>query len=268
MIQVELVFIVLTFRNEKDLIQLLESIKRQVFVPYKVVVVNSYYDEETKSLIEQIALQNSCDFINVPNKGYGAGNNTGIKHANSNYDYRFLVVCNPDTEILEFDFQSIRNMDNNIIAPDIVTLNKAKQNPFRLLDNKLLDFIKYYSFKTHRYRMVYIDVIVNKIAQLFLKTLNSLNKRNYNRVYSCHGSFFIIGKKAIEKLGQLYNEKMFLFAEEDHLAKLAKSRNINIIMIHSLKILHKEDGSMGLITEKKWSLIRQSYMEYYEYWYN
>lgn len=266
--KIDIVFIVLTFRNHEDLKQLLKSIDSKVHVPYKVVVVNSYYDEESKLIIENISKENNCDFINVTNNGYGAGNNAGIKYVNENYVYKFISICNPDTEIVEFNYKKIRNFDNEIIAPHIVTLNDIKQNPFRVIDIKLLDKLKYQAFKKRKYKTIYIDIIINKLAKILVEIYHLLIKRSsIYPIYSCHGSFLLISRKAIDKLGEIYNERMFLFSEEDHLAKLAKRNKVRTVMIPSIKILHKEDGSINLSSVKKWDSIRQSYIEYYKHWY-
>ena len=67
----DFVFVVLVYRNTQDLKDFFSSLN----IPNsKVVVVNSFYNDETKSEFEQIAIDNGADFLNVENKGYGYGN--------------------------------------------------------------------------------------------------------------------------------------------------------------------------------------------------
>lgn len=73
-------FVVLVYRNSADLYDFIISVK-QNFTNYKIVVVNSYYDNESLKVIEDIAISNDCEFINVANKGYSYGNNLGIGYA-------------------------------------------------------------------------------------------------------------------------------------------------------------------------------------------
>ena len=92
----DFVFVVLVYRNTKDLEDFFCSLK----VPYsKVVVVNSFFDDKTEQEFQSIAQRNRADFISVPNKGYGFGNNTGCRYALENYKFKYLVISNADIEI-------------------------------------------------------------------------------------------------------------------------------------------------------------------------
>ncbi|MEC0132117.1 glycosyltransferase family 2 protein [Paenibacillus odorifer] len=266
--EADIVFIVLVFRNDKDLIDLIKSVNLKIKTTYKIVVVNSYYDEASKQTIEKVATKYNCDFINVPNRGYGSGNNKGIQFATENYKFEFVVICNPDTEIIKFNYRDLAGKEKNIIAPEIITLQNNKQNPFRLINSKLLDSIKYAAFKRKKYKLIYIDIVINKLAKIFVRKYNNLiNKKEYG-IYSCHGSFLIIGREAMRVLGELYNEEMFLFSEEDHVAKLAMKKNIVTLMNSNIQILHKEDGSVKFIDSKIMDMIGESFIKYYEYWYS
>ena len=128
------VFVILVYRNSDDLISCLRSIEDNV-ENYRVIIVNSYFDEYTKNQVEMIAKSNKCDFLNVKNNGYGAGNNRGIEFVCKNYEFEYVIVSNPDIII-----DSMLGSPNvfagmDIIAPKIVTLNRKNQNPILVLDN-------------------------------------------------------------------------------------------------------------------------------------
>ena len=65
----------------------------------------------------------------------------------------------------------------------------------------------------------------------------------------------------------LFNEKMFLMNEEAHLAKKAKLSNITTKYVKDIVIDHKEDGSMSLEYKNEFPLLKQSFIEFYLYWY-
>ena len=94
----DFVFVVLTYRNTKDLSSFFIN---NTITDSKVIVVNSFYDESTEVEFQKISNENMADFINVENLGYGNGNNTGIEFAINNYEFKFLIISNPDVLIIK-----------------------------------------------------------------------------------------------------------------------------------------------------------------------
>lgn len=259
--RLNVVFVILTYRNSDDLSGFIQSVKRECRYNYKIICVNSFYDSKSKEEIEKICINNDVDFLNIENKGYGYGNNQGINFANSNYNFDYLVISNPDIEIKKFSLEKISQ--NEVIAPKIITLRGIKQNPFRLLSNSYIEKMKYNDFKNNKKLFILLDIVFNKIARTVYNTIN-LN----GVVYSCHGSFMILGKKVIDKIdNKLFNDKIFLFTEEDHVAKLMKKNNIKIRYTNNIEVLHKEDGSVKYLDKEIEKITRNSYIEYYNYWY-
>ncbi len=76
------IFVVLVYRNTGDLEDLTKNLGEKFESgKYRVIVVNAYFDDDTKSESERISNECDADFINVPNKGYSYGNNRGIEYA-------------------------------------------------------------------------------------------------------------------------------------------------------------------------------------------
>jgi len=261
----DFIFVVLCYRNIHDLQKFINS-ANELEDTFKIIVVNSYFDDETKEYLQEIALNNNCDFINVPNKGYGAGNNTGIEHAQSNYEFEYIVVCNPDIELINFSQEYFRNKKDYIIAPDIRTLTGKPQNPFIDSSNKFVEWIEYHGYRYQSKFLLYSGFGINKIFREVSNVLWKMTRKR-REIYASHGSCVIFGKDALKKLGRPYDENMFLFCEEFHLAKLAESKGVTTIMMSELKILHKEDGSVVFIGDKAFGLQAKSYIYYYENWY-
>lgn len=257
---------VLTYRNTKDLLNFISVTNKRVQFSYKIVVVNSFYDEESRNDFYQIAKKNNCDFLNVDNKGYGYGNNRGINFAKEKYTFDFLIVSNPDIEIINFPIESLIGLEDCLIAPSIKTLTGKKQNPFYYSNIKLVDFLKYYSCLKRSKIYAYVGIIINKIYRETGLLFDTLFKRKRRKIFAAHGSFIVFGFKALNKLKTVYNEQMFLFHEENHLAKLAHSKKIDTYMVPEIKVLHKEDGSVGLESEKMSKYGRESFIIYYESW--
>lgn len=254
----DFILVVLVYRNTEDLKTFFKSFKLQ---NSKVIVVNSYYNDATKTEFEKTANRNGADFLNVENKGYGYGNNRGCEYALEHYDYKYLIISNADIEIVKLSLDDL-NDDNSIIAPDIITLTGKHQNPFMPYSNKRMDKIKYFAYKHDVKWLVLFCCVLTKMQRIYYYTCKKLG-----RIYAAHGSFVIIPNSAMVKMFPIYNERMFLFTEEEHLAKLAIKCNIRIMYKPNIKIRHKEDGSTSFLSGT-YHYSKESYLEFFEYWIN
>lgn len=263
--KVNKVFVVLTYRNTNDLKTFLIE---NSFTDSKIIIVNSFYDAISKAEFEEIALKNDCDFINVENRGYGAGNNAGVAFALENYDFEHLIICNPDVKINKFNDSFLRKIGTRVIlAPEIKTKTGKDQNPF---------IINYSYF----FRWLYYKAVTNKLTFLkyFIYAVNGLIRRAFvkcvtwfgldkARVYSCHGSFFIIGKQALSELAPLYYEEMFLYHEEHFLAKKTAIKQIPIYFVPKhFSIKHYEDGSTFFNNQIMNDYLDDSYIKYFKFY--
>ena len=99
-IDVEIVFVVLVYRNIDDLQNFIINTKSKVKCNYKIIVIDAKYSDEVSKDIENICFQNKLVYIQIDNKGYGYGNNVGIEYANNMYEYKYIIICNPDVEFI------------------------------------------------------------------------------------------------------------------------------------------------------------------------
>jgi GT2 family glycosyltransferase len=243
----KIVFIILTYRNTDDILDLIDSIKEKLpsQCNYECVIVNSYYDEETKNKIEKIANDNSYVFINCENRGYSYGNQLGIKYAKDNIDYDFLVIANPDTVIKSFDAKVLSTCSNAIIAPSITNLRNRKQNPMLTRFSRTSYKLMYRGVKYGKSISFNIGRVINLFNRKFLLLLRQIVPHKKVKVFQPHGSFIIFSKEALNKLDhEPFDNNMFLFGEEGVLSFKAKEKQIPIYYEKGIKILHKEDGSM------------------------
>lgn len=258
------VFIVLTYRNTSDIKDFLKSLGEH-FDDYKVIIVNSYYDDISMKIIEDIANEYDCVFLNVPNKGYGYGNNRGIEYCEKHYDYEFLIISNPDIVIIKntLDFQQYISKEI-VIAPRITTLSGKKQNPYWVFDNFLAEYFIYLGYKRKKCLLLYTGIAINKILRSLFNCIFGISRKAEAKIFAAHGSFVIFSRKTIEKMGILYDENMFLFAEEAFLAHRLKNKKVRTILVKDIEVLHKEDSSMRIAQLDLDSEIRNSVIYYYE----
>lgn len=239
------VVVVLVYRNVDDLVECISSVYKMI-PDSKIIVVNSFYDEESKAEIMSVALENNCEFINVENKGYSYGNNRGIDYARLHFAYDYLIISNPDITIGRFDEQTIdKHTEYGIIAPKIITASGRLQNPMVIRRNKISESLEYKGFKNNKRLCVVMGIGISKSMRKINTILCKRKKLPY-QIYAAHGSFVIMRSSTIDKLYPVYDEHIFLFAEEGVLAYKAKKQDIKTGQFDGIIVNHKEDGSMKL----------------------
>ena len=240
------IFVLLVYVNTEDLKDYIKSLEKFSF-SRKIIIVNSYHDDDSMNRARTIALDYDCDFINVKNRGYGAGNNSGIKHAQENYNFDYLIVSNPDMEVAKFDYDYLQSIGHGaVIGPKIITSTGKNQNPF-YVDKKRFPRAEYKFMKERNMFGYYSIIAINKIVKLLFFTKRNLLSQHESKVYAVHGSFIIFHAEALSKLGTVFDENMFLFCEEMALAEEMRIKQIPAFYTDLIEIYHKEDGSMRFL---------------------
>jgi len=257
---VKYVFVVLAFRTGRDIPAFVQSVASK-FDSYRIVVVNSFFSQQSLEEIAEIAKENDCDFIPIENKGYGYGNNVGIKYAQEHYDYEYLIVANADIEIQKADLSCL---DPDVVnAPLIRTMTGKKQNPYWACRNKLGEWLIFRGFKNHSRLCLIMGQGMNKVIRELMMFCFLHSKRQRSRVYAAHGSFLIFPKTILERISPVFDENMFLYYEEAFLARKLRQMGIGIVLQKGISILHFEDGSTKGSNLDLSPYARESFLYYY-----
>lgn len=259
-----IVFVVLVYRNTLDLKDFFLSNK---ITDTHTIVVVSHFDDETDLIFAEIAKENNADILFVPNEGYGSGNNAGVEYAIKNFSFNYLIISNADIKVRKFDIAILKQYNNCIIAPEIIASSGRKQNPSEpFKPSRFVHYLAYKAYIGNHFKLIWLYYGWCRLKRVAFNILDKFNVAS-SSVYSAHGSFVIFPYSILVKLTPLYNEKMFLMNEEGHLAKKAKESNVTTKYVKDIVIDHKEDGSMSLEYTNEFPLLKQSYLEFYQYWY-
>ena len=256
---------VVVYRNYLDLEELLNSIRMNIKEDCHVIIVNNFCDEESEKIIENIAINNGCDFIHSENNGYGAGNNIAIDFALHHYEFRYCIISNPDIIINTLSLEAIDNQQG-IIAPCITTKTGKMQNPMVVYDIPLATALVYKGLKNDSKVAFFTGLLINKMTRDLWRLQRKEKRKKFSRIYMAHGSFVIIDRESLQRLHPIYDEKMFLFAEEGLLAIKARQLGVSIWYTDLIRIFHKEDGSMKFRNDINLQL-KQSNIYVYEKYY-
>ena len=252
----ELVFVVLVYKN----VEVLQQFFASLVLPYnyRVIVVNSFCNQETEEACRALSVEYDADFISVPNKGFGAGNNVGCRYAMEHYQFRFLILSNSDIIIRDINFLSQMDDLKAVYAADVRMENGHRQNPhlpFKVgLYLKLLDL----SYRWKSNVLMNMAFAFNRILREFVVIWTKLNGGRKMKVFSAHGSFIILTYQASRVLSPIFHEEMFLYNEELYLAHRCRQLQIPIYYAPKLKVTHLE-GASSNIQSNSWENHEESY---------
>lgn len=256
------VFVVLVYRNVDDIHAFVESVRKTV-KDYKIIIVDSYFDDATSEQILHAAELYGCDYLKVENKGYGYGNNEGIAFALDHYHFDYLIVSNPDIEIHRFSLDALPQGRPLLAGPIIKTARGKYQNPYWLFKNRLAEWFIYRGYTTGNKLMSYAGFGMHKIAREFGLRIFLWSRRRIMRVFALHGSFVVFNYKLIQMLNRPYDDKIFLFSEEADLAYRFRDMRVASYVTTDISVMHKEDGSVKLSDIHENSIRKESVLYYY-----
>jgi len=252
----ELVFVVLVYRNIDVLRQFFSTLT--LSCGYRVIVVNSFFNQETEDACRALSDEYDADFISVPNKGFGAGNNRGCSYVMDHYRYRFLILSNSDVIIR--DISCLMQMEEQmaVYAADIRMENGHRQNPhlpFKVgLYLKLLDL----SYKWKSNVLMNVAFAFNRVLRELVLVWTKINGGRIIRIFSAHGSFIVMTYQASQVLNPIFHEGMFLYNEELYLAHRCRMLRIPVYYVPRLKIIHME-GASSTKQSNAWKNHEESY---------
>lgn len=110
----------------------------------------------------------------------------------------------------------------------------------------LIDKSIYIGLKKNLKLLFIFGIICNKLLRILNVTKHKILQNKVYPINCAHGSFIILSKKAITIMKPIFDEHIFLFAEENVLSIKAERNGLNICYYDNIHIKHKEDGSMKL----------------------
>lgn len=257
---VDIIFVLVNYNTEKELIDFINSLKN-INAIYELVVVNNFSDKKSLKKIKQICNSKKVVLLESENIGYGNAINKGIDFVKIHYKFKYLITSNCDIEIKEFEYKEIYKRYYNchyVIAPMIANSNFKMQNPFYRRKNNLIFFLFYLAAK-YRNRLIFRFTIL-------ISNFGRFNYTSCNIIYAAHGSFIMIPKEILNsfKNEDLFDPDIFLLCEELVFAEKIRRKGYNIIYDDNIKILHKEQASMGYLSiSKKFEIWSKSYLVFY-----
>ena len=243
--------LIIHYNDYESLKNLIDNVKDYKCLNKIIIVDNNSRDDEIikvrKLISDRIELIENKD-----NKGFSYAINVGSKRCEElGIDNIFVSNCDVIIKAekdLEKLLSYINNPDIGVIGPVIEefgTLNRGWKNPTPILDS-LMNIVG-----IHRY-------IRNKY--IFYK--DDYYKDDTTNVEVLSGCFFLIKTNVLKEIGYL-DENVFLYYEENILAKKIKNINRKLSVVNGVHIIHNHSVSIDKNVKKIRKLKIQKKSQYY-----
>lgn len=251
-------FIIVNYNDYSSTKKLIDNIKSYSCIDLILVVDNKSTDDSVRKL-KRLSTNNldivCCDV----NKGYSNAINMGCKYLIDKFSKCNIIVSNADIIInsetdLERLLKLLEKKENGVVSPTIFergNLNRGWKMVSPLVESLLnLPFIH----RWFRKKFVYYN--------------ESYYSKDLSVVDIASGCFFLIKSDTLEKINYL-DDNVFLYYEENILAKKIKEINKKIIVDNKTTIIHNHSITIDKNVNKiKKFKIQKKSQYYFEKEYN
>ena len=230
--RLNLTFLIVSFKSNKIISKCINSIDPKI----KIIVIENSNDIKLKKYLEKKYKNVKC-YLSKENLGMGSANNLGIKYSKTNY----VFIINPDV---------------------ILNINALKEI------YKASKFINDFSILS--------PILSNKNFPNFKKIKNQNISYDVNKpfnVESVDGFAMLLNKKKIKKVlktkdFKFFDEKIFLYLENDDLCKNLIKKNEKIYIIPKSKVRHMGGKSVDNKYYKEINYSRNWHWIWSKFYYN
>ncbi|PIT95448.1 hypothetical protein CO116_00395 [Candidatus Falkowbacteria bacterium CG_4_9_14_3_um_filter_38_19] len=194
---------------------------------------------------------------NQANLGFARANNQAIKYAQG----RFILLLNPDMRVFPDTLNRMIGWLDNHQGAAIASCNLINEQ------GKQLNFIR-------RFPTVWNQLaIILKISHLFPGVLNKYLPKDFDykkeaTVDSIRGSFFMISRETINKIGRL-DERYFIWFEEVDYCRQANKVGLKVIYTPVAQCVDYVGVSFSQVPlGKKQKYFRDSMLKYFKKWHS
>jgi hypothetical protein len=241
--------IILNWNGLKDTAECLESLKKNTYPNYEIIIVDNGSKNDQGAVLEEKYKGYIKVIKNKDNLGFAGGNNVGIKHA-IDAGSEFILVLNNDV-IVEKDFLRflVEDLMKDKTAGIAGPVNYDYYNPQKIISmGRIMNF--WSGNAVHIFRPV-------------------KNKSELDAIWGC---CMLIKKDVFLKIGYFYEPYFLTFEEIDFCVK-AKKQGFKIICNPMSKIWHKVSSTMGKVStcgvyygyRNKFLFIKRNYPFYFRW---
>ncbi|MCK5211207.1 glycosyltransferase family 2 protein [Candidatus Parcubacteria bacterium] len=224
----DLSIIIVNYRDTEKILACLKSVAESDLsgIEYEVIVVDNGVIENIEAQVS-LAIPTARYISNKKNLGMGAGNNVGIKKAEGEY----VLVLNHDTRLQAEAAKNMlayisRKKKVALVAPELVYPDGEHQD----------SCFRFPSFWLPFYRRTFIGKFFKSQLDAFL--LKNIDKRMPMEVDWVMGSCLLIRKSALEKIGNGFDERFWMYFEDIDLCHQLWQAGYKVIYFPTVQVVH------------------------------
>ncbi len=249
--------VIVNYNDYRTTKRLLDNVKNYKILKEIVVVDNKSTDDSLENL-QKLKNKKITIIDSGENKGYSYALNVGCKYLIAKYKKLNIVISNSDiiidSETDIKDLNSYISTKNVIVGPTIIQGNDLNRGfkiptPWQDIKQNIVFFGK-------------------KVLPKELNYPDNYYYKDISKVDTVSGCFFMIASKHLEEMGY-FDEKVFLYYEENIMGVKTKKLKKNIIVCNNVDVIHDHSVSIdkSLKRIKKYDILKTS-QEYFEKTYN
>ncbi len=251
------VFLILHYKVVEETIECIESILKFCDTPnFEIVVVDNFSNNKTSEILKEKYnnYSNIHIIISKENLGFANGNNMGYKYIKENLKADFIIILNNDTSLITTDFCNVIyneyiESDFAVMGPRIIlACNKINEYAYELPTIKqtkkiVAKYKRMYYFNKIHFTIVY--ALCEKIYNIFNNKILHRNRRKIDKSKRkedvlVQGCCIVLSKKYIDKFDTAFDDRTFLYNEEELLYIRLKKNNLLSVFNPYLMIFHNE----------------------------
>ncbi len=244
-------FVILNYNTYDFTIMCIDSILKKAKGNFKIVIVdNNSIDNSGKKLKDKYISNKYVKVIlNDENMGFSKGNNIGIRYALKEFNPKFIIVNNSDTQLITDNFlnkieEIYKQKHFAVLGPKVhIKNNKLQYIPSKMPSKKQLNksILRYYFKLFLNYTFLsFID------QKFFSNKFIDINNSNANKAYEnviIHGCFFIFSLEYFKYYDGI-PEKTEFYREEEFIYLNCRRKGLLTVYDPSLEIFHSINGSV------------------------
>lgn len=233
--------IIVNYNDVDDTEKYVNTITKYECINRIVVVDNHSTTQETFETLKKMESSKVKVIQSEKNGGYNYGNNYGIRYLDSlKEEYDYYIISNPDISVSEQAIKKCLDVFKNdskvgVVAPRM--FNKD-ENPIRRSSWKMRTFGLDVIHSTRLLEILFYKILRNG------EYSNKEYEKDLLEVEAISGAFFIIKSEVLRNI-DMFDENVFLFYEEDILAKKLAEKKYKTISLNSEKFIHYESQTIG-----------------------